>query len=121
MAALLGWNYGKWINLFIAAVAYGPAIAYSVPEKKQILRFLAHYLISINPYTPKIDLQDHLYSLLIIRLNTSLLSLESHMTVRFGVAVDRAIRPEYMVIVSTDKTAHFLALNILQAVGHPFH
>ena len=43
------------------------------------------------------------------------------MTVRFGVAVDRAIRPEYMVIVSTDKTAHFLALNILQAVGHPFH
>ena len=75
MAALLGWNYGKSINLFIAAVAYGPAIAYCVPEKKQILRFLAHYLISINPYTPKIDLQDHLYSLLIIRLNTSLFLL----------------------------------------------
>ena len=119
MATLLGWSSAKSTDLFMAAAAYGPAISYCVPDKKQIVRFLACHLTSINPYTSKIDLQDRLYSVLVNKLSTSLLSLDIRNVLRFGVIKDQAVHPEHAIVIPTDQTIHSLALIILRAVGLP--
>ena len=67
MSDLLGWRSPKCfdaIDICAAAAIWGPAVAYCVPEKMIMHRFLADRKLSVNHYTGKIQLQDLVFETL---------------------------------------------------------
>jgi hypothetical protein len=67
MSDMLGWKSPKSVELLDikkAAKIWGPAVAYCVPEKMLMIRFLAMNHIAVSHYAQKVSLQDTMYETL---------------------------------------------------------
>lgn len=67
MSDMLGWKSPKntdAIDIFGAALKWGAAVAYCIPEKMIMIRFLTERKATVSHYAAKVELQDFLFHML---------------------------------------------------------
>ena len=88
MSQWLGWESNKPTDILAAAYAFGPAVAYCVPDKRFLVQQLERYCVAgIDPYSSKTILQDKLYHCFVVAMEKDHVPLAADQLISFTIKV----------------------------------